>query len=248
MISNADTQALAWREHCKDCGAIFELDQLEIGPLRFRLNLTIENTGEHGALGLALDSSRVFILDKTTAPRWIESYAWQRAQNRTAWDIYEHARMGHALRPLDPASLPRELAPGERWSGWFEVAGRRLTEDDVGMVGIFGPFRRESPVGYMNHVTHDKTHPFIGLNGEVTIKPLSPFAAATAGLLAQLRCVWAYRYVIAGTLVGVVAGAAIDSALGTRPLFGLGSIVGGAFAGYHLTQFLQRRRPVRPDL
>ena len=247
MASSNRTRSLAWHEHCKDCGAVFGIDELESGPLRFRLHLTVENTGEHGILSLALDGSRVFILDKEQAPGWIKSYSWLRGQSRTAWELYERGGMGHVLRLVDPGSLPRDLFPGERWSGWLEATGRKLVDDDVGLIGIFGPFRRESPVGYLNHITHDRTRPFIGLMEEVTVKPLSPWSSTLASTLAQLRCVWTYRFPLAGMLAGGIIGAEFDGILSTEPLLGLLGIVLGGIGGYHLPALIRRRRPTRPD-
>jgi hypothetical protein len=231
-------ESVAFSQHCPDCGGVFTIDQLQATTNGFRLRLSVENTGEHGTLNLVMDSCRIFALDSRQSDWWIRSYAWWRAQGRTAWELYDKVTLVYGLRPLQEDELPFELHPGQSWSGLFE-SSRSLGEDAVALIGFPGPFRRTKPHSFMSHMTMDGTRPFISLQGDVTVEPPSIAKKWAGWLVALARCVW--RFELLGIFAGGIIGSVADIYLDTRPVFQFSGIPVGWYIFHLLAGNLWRR-------
>lgn len=179
-----------FRELCRECGASFAIDHLERAADGFRVHLAVENTGEHGRLKLVFDANRAFALTAGEAASWIRSYPRVWAQGRTLIEIQKVTKRVFALHPVEGSGLPVEISVGERWDGWFESVRRPLPEEIVALLFTFLPIQQERPKRALALLSQDRTRPFVGLKGEVTVKPPSAFRLLGFRLVASLRSQW----------------------------------------------------------
>jgi hypothetical protein len=232
------SSAIDFTQHCPSCGGVFTVDRFEATSPGARLHIIVKNSGEYGNLNLVLDACRVFVLGSRQAEDWVKSYRWARAKGRNALELYEKVTSSYGLRAANEDELPRELGAGESWSGWFE-SSRPLADEIAAMIVIIGPFRRDGPHGFANHMTLDDTRPFISLRGEVLVEPPSSVMRWAGWLVAWLRCLW--RLENLGMVLGALAGAVADNLGGTVLLFTFAGLVGGWHLFHVLAKRLQER-------
>lgn len=136
---------LFYFEHCRECGAAFNVDRLEIYEKNFRVRLDVENTGEYGRLQLIMDKSSVFFLDLAQASRYkagFDQALRDGAQEKLLGSVIRES--GTRINSELEGRLPRVLEPQGRWTGWFR-SDVPLPKDAVAFVLYLGNINREVP-------------------------------------------------------------------------------------------------------
>lgn len=172
----ADRQVVAsYEEACPACGMRWRVDILRTNDRPAAARVRVENTGERGSLTLLFTQVGGAYLDSSQAEGWSRVYSEARA-NRNVPEQF--VRVGFSTtrwRASEGTSLPVTLAPGQSWTGSFQLAQGTLPRDPSALILTFGPVRyekaSEGQPAQESWITWDATRPFIGLRGQTPIRP-----------------------------------------------------------------------------
>jgi hypothetical protein len=163
------TSAITFDELCTDCGMHWTVTVDSSVPTNFVIDVQIQNTGERGKLSLDGRKSNLIYFNASQAASWSSQFAAVFAlhdPNKTN-DLLKTVGPGAvALYPTSQTKLPFILAPGEKWSGRFELRGA-VPNDAAAIIFFFQPRTYEKGVNGVassgEWITVDSTHPYIDL-------------------------------------------------------------------------------------
>ena len=212
------TLELAYQERCTTCGAVISVGKLEILSQSFRVQVTVENTGEAGALEIVMDKDLLYAFDSAQATRWEDEFAEAAAAGGTLGLIQQVAPDAFPIYPTSDSGLPRTLRPGQAWTGWFESRGLAFPSDTAAILIFLGPVNREKPTPSGNTsqiwVTYNADQPFIRLKGDAGNSPTSPPADVTITSISNPLARGQQAAVSATTAPGAQCSIKFTSALG----------------------------------
>lgn len=166
-----------WVEDCNACGMEWTVAVSEGTRGGGELVVNIRNTGERGRLQLRIQELELFALNPSQASSWQRDYPLARA-NRNALDALEtNGYTTVKMRFVGQVTAPIDIAPLSTYTATFIPVGSRIPADTAGLILRFGPVVHErSPAGLPatdNWITWDSNRPFIGMNGDVRVTPVT---------------------------------------------------------------------------